>query len=186
MPSKAKESGGLAERYAIALFELAEEAKSLDQVDSDLASLMSMVRESADLKRLIRSPAISKGDQGRAMAALTKSADMHELTQRFVGLLAHNRRLFSLPDVIEAYRDILSGRRGRTSAEVITAKSLTEAQKTAIANALKQTMGGEVTINDTIDPDILGGMIVKIGSRMVDSSLRTKLQRLRLAMKGVG
>lgn len=186
MPSTARKSGGLAERYAIALFELADEAKALDRVEADLEQLTSMLGESADLRRLIRSPVIDRDDQGSAMAALTESAGMHDLSRRFVGLLARNGRLFTLPEVIAAFRDILAGRRGKTAAEVISAKALTGAQKSAIADALRKSTGGDVSIVEAVDPEILGGLIVRIGSRMVDSSLRTKLQRLRLAMKGVG
>ncbi|MBK8907988.1 MAG: F0F1 ATP synthase subunit delta [Rhodospirillales bacterium] len=186
MPSQARKSGGLAKRYAIALFELAEEAKALDRVEADLEQLTAMLGESADLRRLIRSPVIGRDDQGRAMAALTASVGMHDLTRRFAGLLARNGRLFALPEVIGAYREILAGRRGKSAAEVISAKALTEAQKSAIANALQKATGGDVAISASVDPELLGGLIVRIGSRMVDSSLRTKLQRLRLAMKGVG
>lgn len=186
MSSRTKESGGLADRYAIALFELAEENKLLDAVAADLESLDAMIAASADLRRLIRSPAISRDEQQRAMTALAEQAEMNELTERFLGLLAHNRRLFALPAVITAYREILAGRRGETAAEVISASKLSEKQLKAVAAALKQAIGAKVVIAERLDPGLLGGLVVKVGSRMVDSSLRTKLQRLRLAMKGVG
>ncbi len=186
MPSRSKESGGLAERYATALFELATEGKALDQVEQDLLRLDQMIRESADLRRLVRSPAISRNDQARAMAALAAAAEMHDLTRRFAGLLSRNRRLFALPGVIRAFRDILAERRGETAAEVISAKKLTQTQLKAISAALKRITGSDVALADRVDPGLLGGLIVKVGSQMVDSSLRTKLQRLRLAMKGVG
>lgn len=186
MPSQSNVSGGLAGRYAYALFELAEEGNAVDPVAGDLERLAAMIDESADLTRLIRSPVISREEQARAMEALLEAYDIHGLTRKFVGLLARNRRLFVLPGIIGAFKAILAGRRGETAAEVISAQKLSERQMNALANALKQAVGTEVVITDRVDPELLGGLIVKVGSRMVDSSLRTKLQRLRLAMKGVG
>lgn len=185
MPSQSTYSGGLAERYANALFELAEEDKALDPVAKDLDSLAAMIGESDDLERLIRSPVISRGEQSRAMEALLDASGMHDLTKKFIGLLARNRRLFVLPAIIAAFRDILARRRGETAAEVVSAQKLSESQLAALRAALKQAVGTDVAIADRVNPDILGGLIVKVGSRMVDSSLSTKLQRMRLAMKGV-
>jgi F-type H+-transporting ATPase subunit delta len=145
-----------------------------------------MVAESADLKRLIRSPVLSRQEQGKAMEALLVAAGMSDLTRRFVGLLVHNRRLFLLAAIINAFQDLLAGRRGEAAAEVTSAKALTDRQRAAIAAALKQVSGAEVSIAEKVDPELLGGLVVRMGSRMVDSSLRTKLQRMRLAMKGVG
>ena len=185
MSSQTQESGGLAERYSHALFDLADEERAVDAVAQDLDSLAAMIEGSADLDRLIRSPVISRADQLRAMTALVSAADMHVLTGKFIGLLARNRRLFILPAIIRAFRRILARRRGETAAEVTSAQKLSAAQRAALAAQLKQAVGTDVSLTDRVDPSILGGLVVRVGSRMVDSSLRTKLQRLRLAMKGV-
>lgn len=185
VPTQSKGSGRLAGRYASALFELADEGGAVDAVASDLDTLAAMIGASPDLSRLIRSPVISRDEQQRAMTALLEASAMHELTRRFVGVLCSNRRVFVLPGIIGAFRNILSRQRGETAAEVVSAKVLSDAQKKALADALKMAVGTDVAISDRVDPDILGGLIVKVGSRMMDSSLRTKLQRLRLAMKGV-
>jgi F-type H+-transporting ATPase subunit delta len=184
--SQTQHSGGLAARYSNALFELADEARAIDLVAKDLDNLAAMIDASADLDRLIRSPVIARSDQLRAMAALVEAAGMHALTGKFVGLLAGNRRLFVLPAIIKAFRNLLARRRGETAAEVTAAHKLSEAQLEALAATLKKAVGTEVIIAERLDPSILGGLVVRVGSRMVDSSLRTKLQRLRLAMKGVG
>lgn len=186
MTSETTGSAGLADRYAAALFELAEDGKALDTVAEELDSLDGLIGESADLERLIRSPVISREDQRRAMDAILEQAGFSDLTRRFVGLVARNRRLFALPSMISAYRHMLAGRRGETTAEVVTAQALSETQLAAVGSALEQTTGTKVAVAAKVDAGLLGGMVVKVGSRMVDSSLRTKLQRMRLAMKGIG
>ena len=186
MTAETTGSAGLADRYAAALFELADEAKALDAVAGELTLLDRMVTESADLRRLIRSPVISRADQRRGMEAVLDHAGVGDLTRRFVGLIARNRRLFALPDMVAAFRDMLAGRRGETAAVVVSAKPLSAAQSKAVGEALKKAVGTDVAVDERVDPSLLGGMIVRVGSRMIDSSLSTKLQRLRLAMKGVG
>ena len=186
MTSKSTGSAGVADRYAFALFELAEADKAMDQVADELQGLDGMIRESNDLQRLIRSPIISRDDQRGAMDALLEKAGASGLTRRFVGLVARNRRLFVLPQMIAAYRDILAGRRGETTAEVVSAKALSKGQLTALSDALTKAMGTKVALATRVDSELLGGLVVKVGSRMVDSSLRTKLHRLRLSMKGIG
>lgn len=186
MPSQSSVSSGLAQRYAGALFDLADEAQTVPAVAAELDTLTAMLDQSTDLRRLIRSPVLSREDQGRALAAVLDVAGVGELTRRFVGLLARNRRLFALPEMIREFRAILARRRGETSAEVVSAKALSPEQVEAVAVAVKAAVGSNVSIVERVDPSLLGGMVVKIGSRMVDSSLRTKLQRLRLAMKGIG
>jgi F-type H+-transporting ATPase subunit delta len=177
---------GLAGRYATALFELAEADGQLDQVSNDLNSLAAMIRDSDDLHRTIRSPVLSRHEQARAMTAIMAKAGMSDLTTRFVGLVASKRRLFALPGMIGAFQHILATHRGESTAQVTSTKDLTDGQLTAIKASLKAAVGTDVTVDARIDPGLLGGLIVKVGSRMVDSSLRTKLQQLRLAMKGVG
>lgn len=177
---------GLAGRYATALFDLAGSDKLLDQVADDLNRLGGMIESSADLTRLIRSPVISREDQGRAMAAVLERAGMCELTRNFVGTVAQNRRLFVLKAMIASYQGLLAARRGESTAEVVTATPLTDKQIEQISKSLKKAIGSDVAIDAKVDANLLGGMIVKIGSRMVDSSLRTKLQQMRFAMKGIG
>lgn len=178
-------SGGLAARYAAALFELADEKKQLDEVAKDLRELKAMLAESADLRQLIRNPMVSRVEQSRAMKALLDKAGASGLMQRFVGLVAQNRRLFVLPEIIDAYLAELARRRGEASAQVVSAQPLDERQRQAVTEALKRVTGGKVAVDLKVDPSLLGGLVVKVGSRLVDSSLKTKLQRLQLAMKGV-
>lgn len=186
MPSAKSGATGLAGRYAKALFALADEAKQLDAVADDLRSLARMIGGSADLTRLIRSPVLSRADQGKALAAVLDKAGIGDLTRRFAGVVAANRRLFVLPDMIKAFLAELASRRGEATAEVVSAKELTEQQKQALLDSLRRAVGTAVAVEARVDPGLLGGLVVKIGSRMVDSSLRTKLQQLRLAMKGIG
>jgi F-type H+-transporting ATPase subunit delta len=176
----------LARRYAAALFELAEDAGILDAVASDLRTLQSMIDDSADLRLLIRSPVISRDEQGEVMTALAEKADLDDLTRRFVGVVARNRRLFVLPGIIRAFLAQLAAHRGETTAEVVAARKLTEKQAERLGASLKRAVGTDVAMNVRVDPGLLGGLIVRVGSRMIDSSLRTKLLQLRLAMKGIG
>ncbi len=184
--SLAGEAGdtGLAGRYATALFELADEGKALDQVAGDLKQLDAALGGSDDLRRLVRSPVIGRDDQIRTMDAILDKMKLHELTRRFVGVVGANRRLFALSTIIRAYLAELARRRGEVTANVVTAHKLNDTQNKALRAALKKTLGGKVTIDHRVDPAILGGMVVKVGSRMVDSSLRTLLQKLKFAMKG--
>ena len=141
---------------------------------------------SEDLRRLIRSPLFTRAQQAKVMTALLDKAGVGELTRRFVLVVAENRRLFVLPRMIGAYLAELSRRRGEVTAEVTSAAALSDGQHAALADALKAKLGGKVQVEVKIDPSLIGGLIVRVGSRMIDNSLRSKLQRLRLAMKGVG
>jgi F-type H+-transporting ATPase subunit delta len=179
-------TAGLAARYAAALFELADEAKQLDSVAADLKTVKAMVDGSADLRRLVRSPVLTRADQGKAMAAVLQQAGVSDLVRRFVALVAENRRLFALVDMIDAYLGELARRRGEVTATVTSAVALSEAQIAAVTDALKRAVGGKVAVDLKTDASLIGGLIVKVGSRMIDSSLKSKLQRLQLAMKGVG
>ena len=179
-------TGGLAGRYASALFELADEKKSLDAVAADLKSLKTLIDESDDLRRLLRSPIISRGDQARAMEAVLDKAGAGDLVKRFVGLVAENRRLFALRQMIDAYLAELASRRGEITAEVVSAQPLDDASRQRLAEALKRVAGQRVTVDLKVDPSLIAGLVVKVGSRMIDSSLRTKLNRMQIAMKGIG
>jgi len=176
---------GIAGRYATALYELADEQKALDEVKSNLDSVGQLIDESADLRTLIRTPVFTRQEQAKAVSAVLEKAGISDLVQRFVAVVAENRRLFALSEMIAAYGKILAERRGEISAEVTSAVALNDAQVSAIDDALRRAMGGKVAVATRVDPDIIGGLIVKVGSRMIDNSLRTKLQRLQLAMKGV-
>ncbi len=184
MAEQASGVSGLAGRYATALFELARERDVLDATASDLSSLKAMLDESEALRRLVLSPVVAREDQGRAMAALVERAGLGALTGNFVGLLAGNRRLFALADMIAAYETLLASHRGEVTAEVISARPLSEAQAAAVAAALKSVVGSDVRLTASVDDSLLGGLVVKLGSQMVDASLKAKLQALELAMKG--
>lgn len=186
MASEGTGVSGLAARYAAALFELADEHRALDQVAGDLSGLKQLLTESADLRRMVRSPLLSRAEQGQAMAAILDRAGVSDLTKRFVGLVAQNRRLFALEGMIEGYLAELARQRGEMTAQVVAARPLSDVQVSAITDALRTTAGSQIAVNVTVDPALIGGMIVKVGSRMVDSSVRTKLDKLQLAMKGPG
>lgn len=185
MSSEISGATGLAGRYVTALFELAQERKQLDQTAQDLKNLGRMIRESDDLYRVIRSPMLTRAEQGKAMEGLLKKTGMGDLTQRFVGVIIQNRRLFALPSMIHAFLGMLAKYHGETTAEVTSAVKLSARQLKDIAASLQKAVGGKVVVEAGVDPRLLGGLIVKVGSRMVDSSLNTKLQQLRLAMIGV-
>lgn len=177
---------GLAGRYALALIDLADEKKQLDGVADDLRGLQAAIAESEDLRRLIRSPLFSRGQQQKAMESLLEKFGMTGLTRNFVLLVTQNRRLFALPGMIDAYLQELARRRGEIAAQVTSAHELSDAQRKALHEALKGAVGAKVQIDHKVDPGLIGGLIVKVGSRMIDNSLRGKLQRLQIAMKGVG
>jgi F-type H+-transporting ATPase subunit delta len=177
-------AAGLAGRYATALYDLADEAKQLDVVATDLARLKTLVDQSADLRRLIASPLVSREQQAKAMDAIVGQAGVSDLTRRFVGTVANNRRLFALRSIIDAFNQILASRRGELTAEVTSARPLSAQQVEAVNNALRTAAGRKVTMDLKVDPKLLGGLKVKVGSRLVDASLASKLQRLQLAMKG--
>jgi F-type H+-transporting ATPase subunit delta len=177
--------GAIAERYAAALFELAEQNAALEKVEADLKALKAMIVSSRDLQTVLKSPVIARGHQGAAVAALADKAGWNDLTKKFLGLLAKNRRLFALPGVIDAFLARLAAHRGEVTAQVTSATALTATQKKSLAAALKKTVGKDVLLDLVVDPQLLGGMVAKVGSRMIDASLKTKLQQLTLALKGV-
>lgn len=178
--------GGLAARYASALYDLADESGTIDAIAADLSALQSLLTESSDFNRFIKSPVLSRDEQSKGIAAIAAKAGLSDHTTKFLGLVASNRRLFALPAMIASYHDILAARRGQVSAQVTSATELSEEQSQSLADALKAAVGNSVAVTTKVDPSILGGLIVRVGSRMVDSSLKSKLQRLKLSMKGVG
>ena len=174
----------LAGRYALALFELARDGKALDSVAESLATLKSALAESADLKALTQSPLIGREDAAKAVAAVAKLLKLDKLTGRTLGVLAENRRLAQIPNVIRAYETLLSAHKGETRAEVTSAFPLSKTQVTALAKQLKARTGRDTALDLAVDPAIMGGLIVKMGSQMIDGSLRTRLNTLAQAMKG--
>jgi F-type H+-transporting ATPase subunit delta len=173
----------LAERYATALFELADERRALDATATDLRQLKAMMAESPDLMRLVRSPILSREAQARAVEALAARAELSPLVRDFMAVVARNRRLFAVPAMIDGFLAMLATRRGEVTAEVVVAQPLTAAQLDNLIEHLRRTVGRRVTVDPKVDPRLIGGMIVKVGSRMVDASVESKLRRLQLAMK---
>jgi F-type H+-transporting ATPase subunit delta len=175
---------GIAGRYALALFELAQESKSVDAVGGDFQTLKAMVTESADLARLVRAPVFAREQQAKGMKALLAAAGANPLTVRFVLLLCSKRRLFLLPAAIRNFEVLVAKGKGEIEAEIASARPLTGPQIAALKQALKAKLGREPLLDLAVDPTLLGGLVVKVGSRMIDSSLRSKLNSLRLAMRG--
>lgn len=172
----------IAERYAGALFELAQEQGKLEVVESDLDALMNAYSESADLRRLVESPAFGSDVKEGGIAAILKDrAD--PLTQNFARLLASKGRLSLIAAVIARFKAMAAKARGEVTAEVVSAHPLSDDQVTELKAAIRASVGKEVTLDTRTDPDLLGGLIVKIGSRMIDSSLKTKMARLRARLK---
>jgi F-type H+-transporting ATPase subunit delta len=176
---------GLAARYAAALFDLADERRILDEVASDLRQLRAMVEESSDLLRLIRSPILSRDQQSKGIEALAEAAGLSPLVRDFLAVVSRNRRLFAVPAMIEAFLAKLAARRGEVTAEVFSAQPLSEAQLAALNEQLRRSIGSRVSVDVRVDPGLIGGLVVKLGSRMVDGSIKSKLQRLQLAMKSI-
>lgn len=177
---------GVPGRYATALFELAREDQAVDQVGADLAKFQALLDESEDLSRLVRSPVFSAEDQVSALQAICEKAGIKSLALNFIKLAAQNRRLFVLSDMIKAYRTLVAQSKGEISAEVTSAETLSSKHLDDLKAAIKASVGRDVHLSTRVDSSILGGLIVKVGSRMVDNSLKTKLQNLKIAMKGTG
>ena len=182
MTSAVKVSSAVSSRYAAALMDLAETSKVLDKVEADLADLKAMVAGSSDLSLLIGSPLVSRVQQESALSALADKAKFQTLTKNFLGVLTQNRRLYALGAIIEAFRAALSRRRGEVSVSVETAQALKAAQVKSLQSAISKGIGSDVTLDEKVNPDILGGMIVTVGSHMIDDSVARKLDRLKAAM----
>jgi F-type H+-transporting ATPase subunit delta len=180
---RAASISGVAQRYASALFELARDESALDGVEADLLAIRGLMNESSDLRRLVYSPVFSAEDQESAIGAVADKAGITGLVGNLVRLIARNRRLFALPDIIKGFQAILAHHRGEITADVTSARPLSDAQTKALKAAMKASLGKDVTIDSRVDPAILGGLIVKVGSRMVDSSIRTKLNIMKSRLK---
>lgn len=182
----ASESAGVAGRYATAIFDLAEEAGALDRVERDLQALSQALEESADLAALISSPVYSREETGRAIAAVGAAMELSELTRNTLGLMASKRRLFTLPEVCTHFFAMLAAERGEVTAEVVSAQPLTQKQRRALAKALAESVGREVKLETSVDESLIGGLVVKLGSKLIDTSIRSKLASLKNAMREVG
>ena len=181
-------SGGirasLAGRYASALFDLARDQRQIESVGKSLDALRQALLDSKDFKELVASPLLSREEAGKAFAALAPQLGLDPITSNFLGVLARNGRKGELQKIIRAYGRLAADHRGETTAEVVTARPLNDDQLTALKQQLRTRAGRDVNIDATVDPAILGGIVVRLGSQMIDASIRTKLNRLALAMKG--
>jgi F-type H+-transporting ATPase subunit delta len=174
---------GMAGRYATALFELALEEKSLDTVQDDLARFEALLDGSEDLVRLVRSPVFGAGEQERALAAVLAKAKIGGLAAKFLLLVAQKRRLFAARQMIRAFRLLVSRHKGEVRAEVVVAERLSDKRLEDLKSAVAGVAGKDVSLDVTVDPSIIGGLKVKLGSRMIDASVKTKLNSIRIAMK---
>lgn len=178
------ETGQVATRYAAALIDMADQAKSIEKIEQDFDSLQAMIAGSEDLRILIDNPLFNRTQQGAAIGALSAKAGFNDLTARFLGVLVQNRRLSMLPAVIRAAKAELTRRRGGVEAKVQTAFALSPDQTKALQKSLTDAMGSNVALNVEVNKDLIGGMIVTVGSRMIDDSVRRKLERLKRALSG--
>ena len=179
-------STGIAARYATAVFELAKEGKKLKALETDVDALDAVLSESADFRDLISSPLHSRDVQGQAIAAIAKKMKLSPVVTNTLNLMATKRRLFVLPQLVASLRAALADEKGEVTADVTAAKKLTKAQSDKLAKTLKATVGKDVKINMSVDESLIGGLIVKVGSKMIDTSIRSKLSALQNSMKEVG
>ena len=179
-------SSGIASRYATAVFQLAKESNSVAKIESDVATLDASLAESAEFRDLISSPVYTREDQAGSIAAIAKKSGLTETMTNVLGVMASKRRLYVLPQLLAALRDLIAEDKGEVTADVVSAKALTKAQSDKLAKTLAANIGKTVNINATVDESLIGGMIVKVGSKMIDTSIASKLNSLQNAMKEVG
>ncbi len=177
---------GVAGRYARSLFELAEETGAISATENDLGRFEALLEGSDDLRRLIESPVFSSDEQLKAITAVLDGAKIGGLVGNFLRVVAQNRRLFAIPQMIRAFREIAADARGEATADVTAAHALSADQERALQAALKEVVGKDVTLKVTVDPSLLGGLVVRVGSRQIDTSLKTKLNSLKFSLKEVG
>ncbi len=183
LPDSGPISAGVAGRYAAALFDLARDAKQIAAVGTDLARFDALVAGSEDLGRLVKSPAFSAAEQGAAVSAVLAKAKIGGLAANFIKLIAVKRRLFAVRDMVSAYQAMADAHAGIVKASVTVAAPLSEKNRVAVSDALKAVTGKSVNVVEKVDPSLIGGIVVQLGSRMVDASVRTKLNSLKNAMK---
>ena len=182
--AKQANNSGLAARYATAIFELASEEKSTDALERDFATLKSLIAGSPDLARLVKAPVFTRDEQAKGLDAVLRAMEASPLAVRIVLLLAAKRRLFALTDIIDAFQAMVSKERGEVDAQVTSARALSDPETEELKRILKSKLGRDARLQAKVDPSLLGGLVVKVGSRMIDSSLRTKLDGIRAAMRG--
>ncbi|KIN73718.1 F0F1 ATP synthase subunit delta [Sulfitobacter guttiformis] len=186
MSEPASISTGIAQRYATAVFQLAKEANTVKAVEADLTALQDAMSTSEDFRALIHSPVYTREQQGTAITAIAKKMKLSPMMANTVALMATKRRLFVLPQLVQTLRDIIADDKGEVTADVTSAKALTKTQADKLAASLKKTTGKTVTLHQTVDETLIGGLIVKVGSKMIDTSIRSKLNSLQNVMKEVG
>jgi F-type H+-transporting ATPase subunit delta len=176
----------IARPYAQAIFDLAQGGNTLDGVEEELAGLARLAAQSGDFSRFLRSPVISAQQKAGALEKVLAEAGTEPMVANFLRVIARNGRLFALPAIIRTFRELAAAARGEATADVTSAAPLSEAQRQNLAATLRQKIGKTVTLNEHVDPSLIGGLVVKVGSRMIDSSLKTKLTAMKVAMKEVG
>ncbi len=176
-------SGEVAKRYVSALIDLAENAGRLKDVEKDFGAIRTLIDESPEFRLLILSPALGKDRQAVAVQAVSKKAGFHKLTQNFLGVIAQNGRLNALPAMLETFTVMLAERRGEIRAQIETAFALTSAQEKALSESIAATVGKKVSLDVSVNADLIGGMVVRVGSRMIDNSVKRRLERLRMSMR---
>ncbi|KUJ73485.1 ATP synthase F0F1 subunit delta [Ruegeria marisrubri] len=186
MSEPASISAGIAERYATAIFEIAKENNDLAGLEAGVNDLAEALDASADLRQLIASPLISRAEQEAAITAIADKMGLNAVLRNSLGLMAQKRRLFVVPQLLKVLRDMLAEERGEVTAEVASAKPLTKTQMEKLSKTLSERVGKTVKVNATVDENLIGGLVVKVGSKMIDSSIRSKLNSLQNAMKEVG
>ena len=186
MASSATLTSGVAGRYATALFEIARDSKLLDEVERDIAEIEAIHANSADFRELLASPVHTREEQGKAIAAIAAAIGLGPSMTKTLGLMAANRRLFVVSDLLAQVRALIAEERGEVTAEVTSARPLTSGQADALAATLKKSVGKDVKIAASVDETLIGGLVVKVGSRMIDTSIRAKLANLQNIMKEVG
>ncbi|PVA09954.1 F0F1 ATP synthase subunit delta [Pelagivirga sediminicola] len=186
MSEPASISSGIAERYATAIFEIAQESKRLPKLETGVDALAEALTVSSDLRDVISSPVISRDEQGKAISAISKHLSLPPALSNGLSLMAQKRRLFALPQLIAQLRGMIAEHKGEVQADVTSAKALTKTQADKLAKTLKANVGKDVKINATVDESLIGGLIVKVGSKMIDTSIRSKLASLQSSMKEVG
>jgi F-type H+-transporting ATPase subunit delta len=179
-------STSIATRYATAVYDIAKETKSIGDIEADISALQEVMAESADFRTLITSPIYTRDEQAAAITAIAKKMKLSGTMANTLSLMAEKRRLFVVPQLLATLRELIAADKGEVTADVVSAKALTKAQADKLAKTLKASTGKTVTLNATVDESLIGGLIVKVGSRMIDTSIRAKLNSLQNAMKEVG
>jgi F-type H+-transporting ATPase subunit delta len=176
---------GIARPYAAALFDLASDAKAIEATEKDLDAISSLIASSDDFSRFLKSPTISADTKRDALEAILAKAKTSDLVANTLRLVAKNGRLFALPAIISAFKDMAAAARNEVPADVVSATKLTAAQEKELVRVLKAKLGKDITLNTSVDESLIGGLVVKVGSKMIDTSLKTKLSPMKIAMKGI-